>query len=279
MISGSTNAIGADSKPQELPPTAIKQCCANLYESDAAKLLLGDSFHPGGTKLTEYLGRILHLTPQSRVLDVAAGKGASALHLASRFGCEVMGIDYGGKSVEEATRTAKDMNLQDRVSFQQADAERLPFADETFDAVVCECAFCTFPNKQTAAGEFARVLRPGGRVGVSDLTRNGSLGNDLEGLLSWIACVADAQPAASYAEYLAAAALKVQIVEQHDDALLEFVNQMRLRLLAVNVMVGLNKLSLPGFDFESARRFATQALGAISEGKLGYAIIAASKTD
>ena len=47
-------------------------------------------------------------------------------------------------------------------------ASRSPTA--SFDAVVCECAFCTFPDKPTAAAEFARVLRPGGRVGITDVT-------------------------------------------------------------------------------------------------------------
>jgi ubiquinone/menaquinone biosynthesis C-methylase UbiE len=269
--------MAADSKAPEAAPEEVKHCCANLYESDAAKLLLGDSFHPGGTKLTEHLGRILTLTPRSRVLDVAAGKGTSAFHLATRFRCEVVGIDYGRKSMEEASRTAKAMGLDDRVFFQQADAERLPFADGAFDAVVCECAFCTFPNKRAAAGEFARVLRVGGRVGLSDLTRNGALTPDLNGLLSWIACIADAQPAATYAQLLTTAGLNVSLIEEHDAALREFVGQVRLRLFAADVMVGLKKLALPGFEFESARRFVKQALQAISEGQLGYAIIVASK--
>ena len=71
----------------------VKQCCARLYESDFAKMLLGDSFHPGGVKLTERLGTLVGLTSQSRVLDIASGKGTSALFLAERFGCEVIGID------------------------------------------------------------------------------------------------------------------------------------------------------------------------------------------
>jgi len=62
--------------------TAIKQCCANLYESEFAKLLLGDSFHPGGLKLSERLGQLLELGEHSRVLDVASGRGNSALFLA-----------------------------------------------------------------------------------------------------------------------------------------------------------------------------------------------------
>jgi arsenite methyltransferase len=258
-------------------PSGIKQCCAAIYESDVAKLLLGESLHPGGTRLTERVGQLLNLTPRTRALDVAAGKGTSAIFLAARFGCEVVGIDYGRQNLEEADRKAKDMGLRGKVSFQRADAERLPFADGSFDAIVCECAFCTFPSKQAAANEFARVLRVGGQVGLSDLTRNGALAPELNGLLSWIACIADAQPLTTYPALLSAAGLKVHVTEEHNTALTELVDQMRLRLLSAEVMVGLRKLMLPGFDFEAARYFAKHALQAITEGRLGYAIVTASK--
>jgi ubiquinone/menaquinone biosynthesis C-methylase UbiE len=272
-----TSFVAADSEPREAGPIAIKQCCAGLYESDAARLLLGDSFHPGGARLTEHLGKTLNLTARSRVLDVAAGRGTSAFQLAQQFRCEVVGIDYGGKSVAEAAQAAKEMGLHERVCFHRADAERLPFADQSFDAVICECAFCTFPNKRAVADEFARVLRFGGRVGLSDLTRNGVLGPDLDGLLSWVACIADAQPAATYAELLSTSGLKVRSIEEHDAALSDFVKQVRLRLLAADVMVGLKKVVLPGFDLESAKHMAKKALQAITEGQLGYAIVVASK--
>jgi arsenite methyltransferase len=261
----------------EVASATLKQCCAAVYESDAAKLLLGESFHPGGTRLTERLGQIVNLTPQARVLDVAAGKGTSATFIASQFGCEVVGIDFSRKNVEEAARNAEDMGLRERVSFQWADAERLPFADASFDAVICECAFCTFPDKTAAAGEFARVLRAGGQVGLSDLTRNGALAPELDGLLSWIACIADAQPLATYVSMLSAARLEVRVTEEHDAALVQLVNQVRTRLLAAEVLVGLKKLALPGFDFEEARNIAKHALQAVAQGRLGYAIVTASR--
>src|SRR6266852_9193733 len=77
----------------------LKQCCAKLYESDLAKVLLGDSFHPGGLKLTERIGSLLRLTPESQVLDVASGNGTSACFLAEQFGCHVVGIDYRSTNV------------------------------------------------------------------------------------------------------------------------------------------------------------------------------------
>jgi arsenite methyltransferase len=82
-MSNMTSGEAAVARPQKLEPSTVKQCCAAAYDSDAAKMLLGDSFHPGGTKLTERLGRILNLSPRTRVLDVAAGRGASAIFLAA----------------------------------------------------------------------------------------------------------------------------------------------------------------------------------------------------
>jgi SAM-dependent methyltransferase len=257
-------------------PEEVKHCCAQLYESDFAKLLLGDSFHPGGLKLTERLGSLLQLTAKSRVLDVASGAGASALFLAKRFGCRVIGIDLGRQNVLRATEATAAQGLTDQVQFQHSDAEQIAFPDSSFDAVICECAFCTFPDKNAAAHEFARVLRPGGRVGLSDLTRGPEIAEQLRGLLAWIACIADAQPVESYIECLRSAGFERDKVEPHHEALIEMADQIRLKLLGAEIMVGLKKLSLPGVDFATAKELLKVALEAIHGGRLGYTIITAS---
>jgi ubiquinone/menaquinone biosynthesis C-methylase UbiE len=102
---------------------------------------------------------------------VASGKGESAIFLARQSGCEVVDVDFGPQNVRDANSNATATQVGHLVSFVEGDAERLDFPDAGFDAVVCECAFCTFPDKSAAASEFARILRPGGRVGMSDLTR------------------------------------------------------------------------------------------------------------
>src|SRR5580658_10515764 len=142
----------------------LKSCCAAVYQSDFARMLLGDSFHPGGQRLTARLGEQLELGPGVRVLDVASGKGESAIFVARQFGCQVVGVDFGPQNVGEANSRAAAERVDHLVSFVEGDAERLDFPDAGFDAVVCECAFCTFPEKGVAASEFARVLRPRGLV-------------------------------------------------------------------------------------------------------------------
>ena len=214
---------------------------------------------------------------ESRVLDVAAGRGTSAFTFAARFGCEAIGLDYSRRNVEAAKRAASARGLSKKVSFYCGDAERLPFADGAFDTIICECALCTLPNKPFAAAEFARVLRPGGQVGLSDLTRQGTLPPELESLAAWTACIADAQPLAEYAALLADTGLKIVATEEHNGALADFVNQVRTRLLVTEIALGLNKLASPDFDIAMVKDFTQHALAAIAAGRLGYAIMTATK--
>lgn len=251
----------------------VKSCCATLYESDFARLLLGDSFHPGGLRLTERLGELLELGPELRVLDVASGKGESAIFLARRFGCRVVGIDFGAENVKESAARATDAGVAKLVQFRQGDAEKIDFANAEFDAALCECAFCTFPDKCVAAAEFARVLKPGGRVGLSDLTRSAVLPPELEGLLAWIACIADARPAAEYVAYLEAAGVASLKVEPHDEALAEMVRDVQGKLLGTELMSKVKKLDIGGVNFAQAKTLARAAADAVRAGTLGYAIV------
>jgi ubiquinone/menaquinone biosynthesis C-methylase UbiE len=251
----------------------LKNCCAAVYQSDFARLLLGDCFHPGGLRLTALLGKRLALEPGKRVLDVACGRGESAIFLAQRCGCEVIGIDFGEDNVREAQSRASSAGVALLTSFRPGDAERIEFPVASFDAVICECAFCTFPDKSAAAREFARVLKPGGRAGLSDLTRSGVLPAELEGLLAWIACIADAKPASEYAAYLAGAGLLDFEVEPHDEALAEMVSHIQGKLLGVELMSKFGKLDLDGVDLAQAKSMARAAADAVRAKTLGYALM------
>ncbi len=132
-------------------------------------------------------------------------------------------------------------------------------------------------NESSAAPEFYRALRPGARLGLSDLTRTADSLPELDGLLAWIACIGDAQPIQRYAEILASAGFQLGLVEDHSGALIEMVEQIQGRLLWAEVMTGLKKLELPGVDFPTAKQFAKSALQAIRAGLLGYAIVMGSK--
>lgn len=262
----------------------VKACCAAAYGSDLVALLLGDSYHPGGLALTRRLAGLLDLAPSARVLDVAAGRGTTALLLAAEHRVRVSGLDLSAANVARATSSAAAAGLADRATFATGDAERLPYPDGSFDAVVCECAFCTFPDKPTAAAELARVLRLGGRFGITDVTADPArLPAELTSLAAWVACVADARPLAGYAELLGAAGLRVTYHEAHDTALLRMIDQIEARLAVLRMTTPTAaRRAEPadlGIDFSAAGPVSVLAAAraAVADGTLGYALLVAER--
>jgi hypothetical protein len=144
--------------------------------------------------------------------------------------------------------------------------------------VVCECAYCTFPGKQAAATEFARVLRPGGRAGITDITvTDRGLPQELTTLSAWVACFAGARPARQYAEFLATAGLRVIREERHDDAIAQMLGQIdaRVRLLRITAA---GRLAAAGIDTSAVLRYTALARQAVADGLIGYRLLVAEKT-
>lgn len=255
----------------------LKACCAAAYSSDVVALLLGDSYHPGGTALTRRLADGLDLGENRRVLDVASGRGTTALLLADAYGVQVDGVDYSSANTALAQGAAQAAGLADRAEFTTGDAERLPYPDGVFDAVVCECALCTFPDKAQAAAEFARVLKPGGRLGITDVTAAPDrLPPELTGLAARIACIADARPPEEYAEILATAGLRTVCTERHDHAMTRMIDQIEARLNLLR-MTAASRLTQAEVDLDAAPAVLAAAHAAVAEGNLGYALLIAEK--
>lgn len=108
-----------------------------------------------------------------RVLDVAAGNGNAAL-AAARHWCEVTATDYVGALLDRA-RTRSLAEGRD-IEFREADAEALPFRDNSFDVVLSTFGVMFAPNQEKAASELVRVCRQGGRIGLANWTPEGFAG-------------------------------------------------------------------------------------------------------
>lgn len=121
----------------------------------------------------EQLAEACDLLCDERVLDVAAGNGNATL-AAARRGCKVTSTDYVAALLERGEERAQAERLN--VSFQVADAEALPFADASFDAVLSTFGVMFTPDQPKAAAELARVCRPGGRIGLANWTPEGFVG-------------------------------------------------------------------------------------------------------
>jgi len=121
----------------------------------------------------EMLCEAVDLRSNQRVLDVAAGNGNATLAAARRF-ADVVSTDYVGALLERGRERAEADRLP--VTFQEADAEALPFADASFDVVLSTFGVMFTPNQQQAANELRRVCRPGGKIGMANWTPESFIG-------------------------------------------------------------------------------------------------------
>lgn len=121
----------------------------------------------------ESLAEAVDIRADERVLDVAAGNGNATLAAARRH-ARVTSTDYVPELLEKGRQRAAAEGFA--IDFQVADAENLPFAEGSFDAVLSTFGAMFTPEHPRVAGEMLRVLRPGGRIGLANWTPEGFIG-------------------------------------------------------------------------------------------------------
>lgn len=257
-----------------LPAVDSKPCCALLYELPLTSLLLGESFHPGGHRLTRQLAEQALVGPGSQVLDIACGLGDSARLLADEFGASVTAVDYSNVLLEQARQITAAAGLSQRVHFQHAEVHQLPFATQTFDVVFCECALCTFADAPQVLTEVLRVLKPGGRLALSDVTLNAPVPDSLQSVLGHTLCMAGARSADAYQNLIVAAGFKSPRCHDVSRVLLDTVQQIEKRLKLAEVITALQQTSLP-LEFGHTDAAIGVARHFIQSGGLGYSLFIA----
>lgn len=252
-----------------------KACCTSFYENEAVAGLLGEDFHPGGAELTLHMGDRLGLKTDSEVLDIACGKGASAIRLIEAFGCRVTGIDLSAMNLEKARAAAEQAGCADRADFIVGDAESLPVSDRHFDAVISECSVCTFLDADTAAAEMARVLRPGGQLAVSDVVVDGEIPPDLRDMMLRFACVAGARPVGGYRDLFTGAGFMDVEYEDHTYTLEGLLARFRRMFLAWRGIEGLLKIdpaAAIGVTMEQVEAGLERAKAELAAGRFKYGV-------
>ena len=143
-----------------------------------------DEFHSGGRMATDQLAALLALTPDDVVLDAGSGLGGASRYLADRFGCRVIGIDLTPEFVAVARHLDARTGLDRLVDARVGDLTALDLDDDSVDvAWMCHVSM-NVPDKAGLLAELARVLRPGGRLGLFEIVA-GPDGGALEFPVPW----------------------------------------------------------------------------------------------
>jgi ubiquinone/menaquinone biosynthesis C-methylase UbiE len=255
---------------------SVKSYRRSFYELPVLTLLYGDDLHPGGAELTRELAGAALFGRSDRVLDVACGQGESARVLAEHFGCRMVGIDYSEKNIRRANQLTEDAGLSNRARFVQGDAELLPFANESFDVVICECSLSIFPDAVVALTEMNRVLRPGGRLGISDVVLNEPLPESLQDLLGNVLCISGALSTEGYREVLDKTGFSAIHTRDVSEVLGDMILRMERRIGVIE-----DFLDREHFELANGLSASFSSISAVREyvmsGGAGYALMTGKK--
>lgn len=185
-----------------------------LYQCPAFQQASGPALRPGGLALTEHGLTLCAFASGARVADLGCGQG-STLGLLERRGFRALGLDRDRLFLDQARQEAPTALLL------RAEAQALPLADASLDGLVCECVLSILNDPAAALAEMARVLRPGGRLLLTDLYLRTAVCN-----VPVPGCLAGAVSREQGRQRLLAAGLHPLVFEDHSRALRELAGRL-----------------------------------------------------
>jgi cyclopropane fatty-acyl-phospholipid synthase-like methyltransferase len=259
------------------PDLELNACCASAYSHPAARFLLGDSLHPGGLTLTEEIAAHLNLTPDSRVLDVGCGPGATSLFLAKKYGASVTGVTLEEAGAEELESRAREQGLDTRIDVITGDIASVELSQTRFDAAIAECVVSIFDDKPAVLQRVFDAMRPGGQLTISDVIVEGELPPHLQNVFAVAGCVGGAWALDQYVSLVEGAGFKVTENERRPDVATSFIDAIRKKLMLAEIGVKLGKVPVQLALIQEAKTYVTEARRLIDDGTIGYCVIIAER--
>ncbi|HMB59431.1 MAG TPA: methyltransferase domain-containing protein [Xanthomonadales bacterium] len=238
---------------------AASSCCAEFYQLDWVRHLAQDCFHPGGEALTRRTLKAMQLSAGQKIVDVGCATGSSVRLMKKEFGLVAFGVDPGLDNLLSTSAAATEGPGSPLTShFIQAEAARLPFRSNALDGVLAECTFSLFPDQIAALTEFRRVLKPGGALGLTDMSLSCELPADLEQQLAPWTCLMNARSEAGYRKLFDQAGFVLHACEDESEGLLSMIGQLKRKLLLLAAGSITGQFELPGIEVDEIHYWLDQ---------------------
>jgi ubiquinone/menaquinone biosynthesis C-methylase UbiE len=234
-----------------------------VYEILGATDLAAQGVRPGGLKLTQRALDLAGLEPGSRFVDVGCGAGVTLEFIRSRCAYLAVGVDHSSAMLRFGN--AQHSGLE----FVQAQGESLPFGNGYADGLMAECVLSLMNYSDKALNEFCRVLKPRGKLLLTDVYARNDDGMDRLDKLPFDCCMNGAIPKQGIIKIIERYGFQIELWEDHSELLKEFAVQLIFSYGSLNDFWG--QVALDRGDRSEIQK-------AISILKPGYYLLIATKT-
>ncbi|MBK7895027.1 MAG: arsenite methyltransferase [Anaerolineaceae bacterium] len=205
------------------PASGTEYCGSDLYDVDLSQLpadVTGLSLGCGDPIA------IASLEPGQTVLDLGSGGGIDCFLAAERVGPtgQVIGVDMTPAMLEKANRNKAKLGVA-HVEFRQGQIEDLPVDNDSVDVIISNCVINLSPDKTAVFQEAFRVLKPGGRLAVSDMVTRGQFTpQERADMSAWAGCITGAEDVAEMAAWMRQAGFTQVSIQQKESPTVELAN-------------------------------------------------------
>ena len=145
------------------------------------------------------------------------------------------------------------------------------------DVVIIECSFCLFQNKNAVGEEINRVLKPNGRLIVTDVAIEKKLPFDVEQMIFKVACIANALSITDYKHYFENSGFKIQSIKGRDNILAQMLSDIKKMIFVAELASGLKKINLDSINLKEVKYWIQEGKRLINEGYITYMIMIGNK--
>lgn len=232
-----------------------------LYESPELRGVTGQTIRPGGFALTARTVHTCNLLEGATVLDIGCGLGATVNRLETKYGFKTLGLDTSTYLLREGRSIHPSSFLMAGL------AEQLPLREKSLDCVFCECVLSLLDYPGRALFEFSQVLKPGGRLVITDIYARRPEGASTLGRLPLNSCLKGARPRQEIVRLVEYAGFQPVLWEDHSGL---------LKQLAAKIVFEFG--SMAEFWAQFAPHCTASAIGhGLEQARPGYYLMTARK--
>ena len=253
----------------------LDACFQDQNQINLVKSLLDSPTYTANLDIPRRLGRALKLNEFDTILDLASGDGIADVMLCQTYGCQIVGLTPNEDQLSRARQTAFKSKLFQKVTFKLGNLSDLTYLHDSYDTVICESSLSPSPDKYTLVNEIQKILKPGGRTGIVDITLEGNLPSNLSCMLPMVPSLNLAISADGYKNIFKEHGFKSIEIQHLTTILSETIRTLQIKIMMARLAASNDIIQIDTAAFEKAHALLVLINESVTEGNLSFIMLTA----